>query len=151
MNELDIAYNYLKEVNKAEASFNDIWKYVTKECGLSSEEAALRIGQFYTNLQLDGRFVTIGENVWDLRERQTFDKVHIDMRDVYNDVETTDEEDLEDEEEQAYNAVYEQSDSYKEENDSYEESETGEEDSEGEDHDDGDESKDDANRIDDYD
>ena len=44
-----------------------------------------------TQLTLDGRFVTLGENVWDLRIRHTFDKVHIDMNEVYSD----DEEDLE--------------------------------------------------------
>ena len=35
-------------------------------------------------MMLDGRFVTLGENEWDLRSRHTFDKVHIDMKDVYN-------------------------------------------------------------------
>jgi DNA-directed RNA polymerase delta subunit len=34
---------------------------------------------------LDGRFVFLGDNLWDLRSRQTFDKVHIDMKDAYSD------------------------------------------------------------------
>ena len=41
------------------------------------------ISFFYTNLTLDGRFVNVGENKWNLRERVTFDKVHIDMNEIY--------------------------------------------------------------------
>ena len=54
------------------------------------------ISFFYTNLTLDGRFVNVGDNKWNLRERVTFDKVHIDMNDIYADDE---EEMIEDEEE----------------------------------------------------
>ena len=47
---------------------------------------------FYTNITLDGRFITVGENRWDLRSRHKFDEVHIDMNDIYAD----DEEDTSD-------------------------------------------------------
>ena len=36
---------------------------------------------------MDGRFVNLGDNQWDLRTNQTYDKVHIDMNDVYSDIE----------------------------------------------------------------
>ena len=71
---------------------------------------------------LDGRFVTLGENQWDLRSRHTFDKVHIDMRDVYSDVETSDDDEEEDEEDKEYNKVFETKD-----NDDFEEEESDEE------------------------
>ena len=64
------------------------------------------MSSFYTNLLLDGRFVTLGENQWDLRSRHTFDKVHIDMKDVYSDVETEDDDTEENEEEEAYNHAF---------------------------------------------
>ena len=54
---------------------------------LTDEESLAKIAQFYTNLSLDGRFVTLGNNEWDLRKNQTYDKVHIDMNDVYSDIE----------------------------------------------------------------
>jgi DNA-directed RNA polymerase subunit delta len=38
-------------------------------------------------LCVDGRFVTLGNNTWDLRTRHTFDKVHIDMNEIYNEEE----------------------------------------------------------------
>ena len=57
---------------------------------------------------LDGRFVTLGENQWDLRVRHKYESVHIDMSEVYSDVETYDEDSEEEEEEAEYNAVFEE-------------------------------------------
>ncbi len=103
---LDYAYDFLSR-NKGQANFKDLWAYVCKEAGLDEETAAKRISSFYTNLMLDGRFVTLGENIWDLRSRHTFDKVHIDMKDVYSDVETEDEDSEEqDSEDKEYNEAF---------------------------------------------
>ena len=103
---IEIAFEFVSK-SKNPVHFDEIWAYVKKESGMSDEEAAKKAGQFFTNVMLDGRFVTLGENEWDLRERHTFDKVHIDMRDVYSDVQTTDE-DSEDDEEVEYNKVFEE-------------------------------------------
>lgn len=78
--------------NGAELPFATLWNAVCEELGLSEEDRINRVSYFYTQLTLDGRFVTLGENVWDLRIRHTFDKVHIDMNEVYSDDE---EEELE--------------------------------------------------------
>lgn len=105
---LDYAYDFVSH-SKGEVSFKDLWAYVCKEVGLSDEEALRKVSSFYTNLMLDGRFVTLGENMWDLRSRHTFDKVHIDMKDVYSDVEAADDDDKEeDEEEKEYNKAFEE-------------------------------------------
>lgn len=101
------AFDYMSK-QKEQVSFADLWAYVVKEAELSDEEAANKVAQFYTNLMLDGRFVTLGENQWDLRVRHTFDKVHIDMKDVYSDVEESEDVDSEDEEEKEYNEVFEE-------------------------------------------
>lgn len=97
---LDLAYDYLSNSTSA-VSFAEIWNYVKTTAELSEEEAANKVSRLYTNLMLDGRFVTLGDNTWDLRVRHTFDKVHIDMKDVYSDVEVSDDdaEDTEGEEE----------------------------------------------------
>ena len=106
---LDYAYDLISH-SKGQVSFKDLWEYVAKEAGLDEETAAKRVSSFYTNLMLDGRFVTLGENLWDLRSRHTFDKVHIDMRDVYSDVETSDDDSEElDSEEEEYNKAFEES------------------------------------------
>ena len=105
---IEIAYEYVSG-KKDSSSFKDIWAYVVKEAGLTPEEAATKVSRFYTNLMLDGRFVTLGENEWDLRVRHTFDKVHIDMKDVYSEVDSEDDVDSEEkEEEDEYNAAFEE-------------------------------------------
>lgn len=98
---VDVAYSVLKEGNK-QYSFKELFEEVAAKLEFSDEEKLNRISKFYTNLSLDGRFVTVGNNEWDLRENQTYDKVHIDMNDVYSDLDESYEsnqetEDLEEE------------------------------------------------------
>ena len=104
---IEYAYELIAK-SKGSVNFKDIWAYVKEQAGLSEEEASKKAGQFFTNMMLDGRFVTLGENEWDLRERHTFDKVHIDMRDVYSDVQTSDDDFEEVEEEEQYNNAFEE-------------------------------------------
>lgn len=104
---IEHAYEFVSK-HKESVNFKEIWEYVKKEAGLSEEQASAKVGQFFTNMMLDGRFITLGENEWDLRERHVFDKVHIDMRDVYSDVQTSDDDiEEKDEEEKEYNKVFE--------------------------------------------
>ena len=105
---IEHAYEFVSK-HKESVNFKEIWEYVKKEAGLSEEQANAKVGQFFTNMMLDGRFITLGENEWDLRERHVFDKVHIDMRDVYSDVQTSDDDiEEKDEEEEEYNKVFEE-------------------------------------------
>lgn len=102
---LELAYEYFNSKTKA-VTFKQIWAYVVKQKGFSEEEANKKVSSFYTSLLLDGRFVTLGENKWDLRSRHTFDKVHIDMRDVYSDMDTSDSDSEEAGEEAEYNKEF---------------------------------------------
>ena len=123
---LDYAFDCISQ-SKEPVNFKDLWAYVVKESGIDEELAARKISSFYTNLMLDGRFVTLGENNWDLRTRHSFDKVHIDMKDVYA---TVDEEEAggedEDEDEKEYNKAFEEpkDEEESEEEESEEESES---------------------------
>ena len=114
---LDHAYDYVSGQNQP-SKFQDIWAYCVKEAGLTPEEAAQKVSRFYTNLMLDGRFVTLGENQWDLRVRHKYESVHIDMSEVYSDVETYDEDSEEEEEEAEYNAAFEEDKKNKDADDS---------------------------------
>ena len=120
---LEHAYDYVS-TSKEPVAFKDMWNYICEQAQLSEEDAAKRVSPFYTNLMLDGRFVNLGDNQWDLRVRQTFDKVHIDMKDVYSDVEVADDDEEEEIEEKEYNEVFEEnSDDKEDEGDSSEEDE----------------------------
>ena len=111
---LDYAYDYVNGQTQP-SKFLDIWEYCVKEAGLNQEEANQKVSRFYTNLMLDGRFVTLGENQWDLRVRHKYESVHIDMSEVYSDVETYDDDNEEEEEEAEYNSVFEEDNKDKDE------------------------------------
>ena len=96
--------------SKEPIPFSKIWAYVIKTTGISEEDAMKKAGQFYTNMLLDGRLVNLGDNMWDLRERHTYDTVHIPMGDVYSDVEASDDDSEEEEEEKEYNEAFEEKD-----------------------------------------
>lgn len=99
----DIAYRLMLK-KKKERNFYDLWEDVKAELAKVAAPEELEnieedISFFYTNLTLDGRFVCVGENKWNLRERVTFDKVHIDMNEIYAEEEEIiiDDEDVKDE------------------------------------------------------
>lgn len=131
---LDLAYDYVSR-SKGQVAFKDLWAYVVKEAGLDEETAAKKVSSFYTNLLLDGRFVTLGNNSWDLSSRHTFDVVHKDkeMKLAYSaeDLDEEEEEEEEDEEEKEYNKVFKES-SEEESEDETDEENSGEEEEEEE-------------------
>lgn len=92
---LDYAYEYLSKKNDA-VQFKELFDIVVTESGIKFEgdELKVRMSKFYTQLSLDGRFVTLTDNYWDLRSRHKFSQVHINMDDAYSDEEegTDDEE-----------------------------------------------------------
>lgn len=93
---VDTAFRILGE-SQGEINFFDLFNQVTDYLEYTEEEKENKQSLFYTNITLDGRFITVGENSWDLRSRHKFDKVHIDMNDIYANDEDEDEiDDIED-------------------------------------------------------
>lgn len=80
---VDQAYQILIN-QKDPCNFFDLYNQVAIDLEMSPEEKEEKLSLFYTNITLDGRLITVGENNWDLRERHRFDEVHIDMNDIYN-------------------------------------------------------------------
>ena len=115
----NVAYDILKEVNE-KVSFNALWNTVCERLGINEEDKMNLISNFYTQLTLDGRFMFLDENYWDLRANHTFDEFSEDSYDSYSDDEDNDDEELIDEEELGYD---------EDEDDDYEESEEDEDDS----------------------
>ena len=93
----DIAHELLTK-KKSPVLFDKLWKEVSEILGLTEEESLEKIGTFYTHITLDGRFVLLENNTWDLRVRHKFEEITIDMNDLYddedNDVEIIDDEDM---------------------------------------------------------
>lgn len=90
---LDVAYEIVRE-SEGPVAYHDILLKVGEILELDEETLMKKAAQLYTNLLRDGRFVTLGENTWDLRTRNKFDKVHIDMNLIYR--EDEEEEEIDD-------------------------------------------------------
>ena len=121
---VEVGYELL-EKKQGPQKFNKFWNEVSEVLGIDAGEADVYVSDFYTNLSLDERFVLLEDNTWDLRERQSFDKVHIDMNDIYSEIDEEEKELKEDEEEdddESYNE-YDEESNEKESNDDQEEEE----------------------------
>lgn len=93
---LDYGFDVLS-ASKDPIKFIDLFKKAVELSGLELTESELkvRMSKFYTQLSLDGRFITLTDNYWDLRSRHVFEKVHLDMIDAYSD----EDEEVDEEEE----------------------------------------------------
>ena len=99
---VDVAFDLMKKKKKP-VDFYKLWQEVSEIKGFNAEEKEENESLFYTNITLDGRLITVGENRWDLRSRHKFDEVHIDMNDIYAD----DEEEVSEEPEEDVDSTIE--------------------------------------------
>ena len=86
---MDIAYDYVKD-SAEPVPFVALWAHVCEEAGISEEVAQRKVGQFYTNLTLDGRLVVLKNNLIDLKARHASDEYIIDMKDAYTEADIDD-------------------------------------------------------------
>lgn len=63
---IDVAYEVLLE-KKEPVSFQEIIAEVTAALELSEDEVMEKVSQFYTELNIDGRYLCLGDNKWGLR------------------------------------------------------------------------------------
>ncbi|TCN24033.1 DNA-directed RNA polymerase subunit delta [Mesobacillus foraminis] len=66
MSLIEVAYVLLKET-KQPYSFKDLMAELTRLLNLDKAEADEKMVQFYTDINLDGRFLGLGDNRWGLR------------------------------------------------------------------------------------
>ena len=95
---VDIAYDIVS-ANGSPITFADLWAKLCEVNNYTEQEATRKIGSFYTSLLLDGRFVNLGDNTWDLRSRYKFDKITLDVNECYSEEDEVeqDQEEKEDE------------------------------------------------------
>ena len=92
MSYADLSYIILKE-NKKPMNTPAIFKKICEVLGYSDEEYSEKIGDFYTSLTTDKRFLFLDSSEWDLRENNIV-KMEIDED------EEIDEEEIEEDEEE---------------------------------------------------
>ena len=64
---VDLTYAMLEETHETK-TYAELVEEIEKLLNLSKEEMKDRLVQFYTDLNIDGRFLILGENRWGLRE-----------------------------------------------------------------------------------
>ena len=95
LSHLDIAYNILKH-DKKQLTTVQLLKEVCEVLKYSDDEFEKLIGDFYTSLNLDKRFILI-DNKWDLSENHQVKIVvedELDEEDIDEEDEETDEEEV---------------------------------------------------------
>ena len=98
---VEVAYELMLK-KQGPQKFVKFYNEVSALLAMTEEEAEQNISKFYTKLTLDERFVLLEDNTWDLRERQSFDKVHIDMNDIYSEIEEEEKEMEEEKQEERF-------------------------------------------------
>jgi len=71
---IEVAYAILQN-NKKEMNFKDLYSEVGKYLGKKKKEMDKSIVDFYTDLNVDGSFISLGNDVWGLRDWYPFDSV----------------------------------------------------------------------------
>ena len=112
---VDIAFDIVS-ANGSPITFADLWAKLCEVNNYTEQEDTRKIGSFYTSLLLDGRFVNLGDNTWDLRSRYTFDKVTLDVNECYSDDDETeiDPEEIEESKEEDEESSEEEKQDYEE-------------------------------------
>ncbi|UOQ50229.1 DNA-directed RNA polymerase subunit delta [Gracilibacillus caseinilyticus] len=78
---IDIATLILEEENKA-LNFREVFDRVAKIKGLTEAQMDMSISQFYTDLNIDGRFMTKGSNLWGLKRWYPVEEIDEDITPV---------------------------------------------------------------------
>lgn len=102
----DLTYRILKE-NKKTMNTPSIFKEICQLLEYSDEEYANKIGDYYTSLTLDKRFVLLENAEWDLRENRSVEVTYDDEdeEEVFVDEDDEEEEDSDEEEEDDVDAI----------------------------------------------
>lgn len=71
---IEVVHSLLEDKKQA-TPFHDLVQEIAQLLGLSEEQVAAKIAQFYTDLNIDGRFINLGENRWGLRGWYPYEQI----------------------------------------------------------------------------
>ncbi|MFS1516996.1 DNA-directed RNA polymerase subunit delta [Bacillus sp. SCS-151] len=74
MSLIEIAFDILSS-RKKPIIFKELVDDITASLQLSQDEINAKISQFYTDINIDGRFICVGENLWGLRSWYPYEKI----------------------------------------------------------------------------
>ncbi len=86
MNITDIAYEQLLDANTS-MPFPALFAAVAQKASIPEAQMRKKKSSLYSELSLDGRFVSLPGNVWDLKNRYSYAETHQNIEDVEDDEE----------------------------------------------------------------
>ena len=92
---------------KGAMSTKDLFKTITTLLGLPNNVFETKIGDYYTTLTTDKRFVLLQDGSWDLRDKHTSDKlaVAIDDEDEVDEIEVQEDEEVTEEDDNGFDST----------------------------------------------
>ncbi|WP_144614910.1 DNA-directed RNA polymerase subunit delta [Bacillus cereus] len=71
---IEVVHSVLGDKKQA-TTFNELVQEIAQVLGLSQEQVNAKLAQFYTDLNIDGRFINLGENRWGLRSWYPYEQI----------------------------------------------------------------------------
>ncbi|PGA98484.1 DNA-directed RNA polymerase subunit delta [Bacillus toyonensis] len=71
---IEVVHSVLGDKRQA-TTFNELVQEIAQVLGLSQEQVSAKLAQFYTDLNIDGRFINLGENRWGLRSWYPYEQI----------------------------------------------------------------------------
>lgn len=96
---VEAAFSVLEKAQTA-LPFKELFDQVVAELDLDKVAATKRIAKLYSDITLDSRFLSLENNMWDLKKRHKFDDTIIDTSDIIIDDEDVAEYDYDYEEDE---------------------------------------------------
>lgn len=93
---IEMAYLYLQEKKSPQSLYTMIDEFKSIG-GYTDEEIEDRVLQFYTNLNTDGRFLSVEEGTWGLRDWYSVDEIEENIAPTIQKFEIAEEDTLDDE------------------------------------------------------
>lgn len=95
---VEAAFSVLEKAQSA-LPFKELFDQVVTELDLDKVAATKRIAKLYSDITLDSRFLSLEDNMWDLKKRHKLDDTIVHTSDIIIDDEDVDEYDYDYEEE----------------------------------------------------
>lgn len=80
---INVAYEQLKQARKT-VGFAELYNLVCEDLHLTDDQKKKAIARFYTDISLDGRFIALPGNNWDLKEHKTSEEVRSTLKVAYD-------------------------------------------------------------------
>ena len=89
---IETAYE-IEQQHNGPMPFTELWKEVAEKMGYTPRQQENNIARFFTDLSIDGRFLALPGNSWDLQSRHTYsenvintDSIALDEDAEYEDI-----------------------------------------------------------------